>query len=88
MAGAAGMGGAAGSHAAPPPVPGGSAYHVAVGQQQTGPFDLGALGQQATSGQLTRNSLVWKAGMAGWVKAGDVPELAGLFANTPPPIPG
>jgi membrane protease subunit (stomatin/prohibitin family) len=88
MAGAAGMGGAAGSHAAPPPIPGGAAYHVAQGQQQTGPFDLGALGQQATSGQLTRNSLVWKAGMAGWVKAGDVPELAGLFANTPPPIPG
>jgi membrane protease subunit (stomatin/prohibitin family) len=88
MAGAAGMGGAAGSHAAPPPIPGGAAYHVAQGQQQTGPFDMGALGQQAASGQLTRNSLVWKAGMAGWVKAGEVPELAGLFANTPPPIPG
>jgi hypothetical protein len=49
---------------------------------------MGALGQQAASGQLTRNSLVWKAGMAGWVKAGEVPELAGLFAGSPPPIPG
>jgi len=88
MAGMAGMGGAAGSHAAPPPIPGGATYHVAVGQQQTGPFDLGALGQQASSGQLTRNSLVWKAGMAGWVKASEVPELASLFANSPPPIPG
>jgi hypothetical protein len=70
------------------PIPGGATYHVAVGQSQTGPFDLGALGQQASAGQLTRNSLVWKAGMAGWVKAGEVPELAGLFANSPPPIPG
>jgi membrane protease subunit (stomatin/prohibitin family) len=88
MGGMAGLGGAAAAHAAPPPIPGGAMFHVAVGQSQTGPFDLGALGQQAASGQLTRNSLVWKAGMAGWVKAGEVPELSGLFANTPPPIPG
>ena len=26
------------------------------------------------------------AGMAGWTKAGDVPELAGLFGT--PPLPG
>ena len=89
MAGAAGMGGGGGGgHAAPPPVPGGTAFHVAVGQSQAGPFELGVLGQQAAAGQLTRNSLVWKAGMAGWVKASEVPELAGLFANTPPPVPG
>jgi hypothetical protein len=30
---------------------------------------------------------VWKAGMAQWAKAGDVPELASLFANVPPPVP-
>ena len=83
-----GGGGGGGGHAAPPPIPGGAAFHVAVGQSQTGPFDLGALGSQAASGQLTRNSLVWRAGMSGWVKAGEVPELSGLFANSPPPIPG
>jgi membrane protease subunit (stomatin/prohibitin family) len=89
LGGAAGTGGGGGgAQAAPPPIPGGAAYHVAVGQSQTGPFDMGTLGQQAAGGQLTRNSLVWKAGMAGWVKAGEVPELSGLFANTPPPIPG
>ena len=83
------MGAAAGgSHASPPPIPGGAAqFHVAVGQSQTGPFDIGALQQQAASGQLTRASLVWRAGMAQWAKAGDVPELAALFANTPPPLP-
>lgn len=83
----AGMGGGM-AHSAPPPIPGAAMFHVAVGQQQTGPFDMGTLGQQAAAGQLNRNSLVWKAGMAGWVKAGEVPELASLFANTPPPVPG
>jgi membrane protease subunit (stomatin/prohibitin family) len=80
------MTGAAGA-AAPPPIPGAAAFHVAVGQSQTGPFDLAALQAQTASGQLTRNSLVWKAGMAQWVKAGDVPELAPLFAAVPPPVP-
>jgi hypothetical protein len=58
-----------------------------VGQQQAGPFDLATLQRQAGTGELNRNTLVWKAGMAQWVKAGEVPELAPLFANTPPPIP-
>jgi membrane protease subunit (stomatin/prohibitin family) len=80
MSGAA----AAGS---PPPLPGGAQFHVATGQSQAGPFDMAALQGQAASGQLTRNSLVWKNGMAQWVKAGEVPELAPLFANLPPPIP-
>ena len=72
----------------PPPIPGGSAaFHVAIGQSQTGPFDIAALQQQVTSGQIKRDTLVWKNGMAQWSKAGEVPELAGLFANQPPPIP-
>ena len=83
MSGAAGMSGGA----SPPPIPGGVAFHVAVGQSQSGPFDMAALQQQAAAGQLTRSSLVWKNGMAQWVKASDVPELGALFANVPPPIP-
>ncbi len=76
-----------GAGAAPPPIPGAVAFHVAVNGQQVGPFDLAVLQQQAASGSLTRASLVWKAGMAQWAKAGDVPELAPLFANVPPPVP-
>jgi len=87
MGGAAGLGGQAPA-ASPPPVPGGAmAFHVAIGGQQAGPFDLATLQQQAASGQLNRASLVWKAGMAQWAKAGEVPELAALFANVPPPVP-
>lgn len=72
----------------PPPLPGGATtFHVAIGGNQAGPFDMGTLTQQASSGQLTRDTLVWKAGMAQWAKAGEVPELGHLFANTPPPLP-
>src|SRR5205823_2744618 len=87
------MGGAAGAAGSmqggsPPPVPGaGPMFHVAVGQNQAGPYDVAALQQQVASGQLTRASLVWKQGMAQWTKAGDVAELAPLFANVPPPLP-
>ncbi|MBK8325169.1 MAG: SPFH domain-containing protein [Betaproteobacteria bacterium] len=86
--GGIGLGGAPAAGAAmPPPIPGSVSFHVAVNGQQAGPFDANALAQQAASGQLTRASLVWKAGMAQWSKAGDVPELAMLFANMPPPVP-
>jgi membrane protease subunit (stomatin/prohibitin family) len=81
------MTGAAGGAGSPPPLPGASMFHVAVGQSQAGPFDFRALQGQVASGQLTRNSLVWKTGMAQWVKAGEVPELAPLFAAVPPPVP-
>jgi membrane protease subunit (stomatin/prohibitin family) len=84
------MGGAAntGGGAVPPPIPGAAFYHVAQGQAQTGPFDMAALQQQVSAGTVNRNTLVWKNGMAAWVKAGELPDLAPLFSNVPPPLPG
>ena len=76
-----------GAAAMPPPLPVAAAFHVATNGQQAGPFDMGTLQGQAGSGSLKRDSLVWKAGMAQWVKASEVPELAALFANVPPPVP-
>lgn len=73
--------------AGPPPIPQPAQFHVAVNGQATGPFDIASLQQQAQSGQFTRDSLVWKEGMAQWAKAGDVAELHGLFGAAPPPIP-
>ena len=67
----------------PPPV---VQFHVAVNGQQTGPFNLQQLQAMAQQGQLTKQSLVWKAGMAGWLAAETQPELAALFNNVPPPI--
>ncbi len=67
----------------PPPI---VQFFVAVNGAQTGPFNLQQLQTMATQGQLTKQSLVWKAGMAGWLGAETQPELAGLFNNVPPPI--
>ena len=74
--------------AAPPPVPQ-AAFHIAVGGQQSGPYTIAQLQQLLAQGQLGKDTLVWKQGMAGWAAAGTVPELQALFAaNTPPPVPG
>ena len=71
----------------PPPVPT-TVYHVAVNGEATGPFDLNTLKQMAVTGQFTKDSLVWKAGMAEWVKAGGVKELKEALLNVMPPVPG
>ncbi len=71
----------------PPPPPAPVAFFVAVNGQQTGPFDLNTLSQMLKQGQFQRNTYVWKAGMANWAEAAQVPELASVFANVPPPPP-
>lgn len=72
---------------APPPLAPAVTFHVAINGQQTGPFDLATLQGLAGSGQITRDTLVWKAGMAAWGKADEQTELAALFAQLPPPLP-
>lgn len=68
----------------PPPL---NQYYVAVNGQQSGPFGEQQLAQMAQSGQLTKDSLVWKNGMAEWLAAGQVAEVAKLFTQVPPPLP-
>jgi Putative virion core protein (lumpy skin disease virus) len=68
--------------AAPPPLPAQAQWYYAVNGQQQGPVDAAAL-----SSRITRETLVWKQGMSGWTAAGEVPELSGLFAAAPPPLP-
>jgi len=70
----------------PPPIPT-VAYNVAVNGQATGPYDLAILKQMASAGQFTADSLVWKAGMEAWEKAGTVDELKDVLASAMPPIP-
>ena len=87
-----GLGGQAAQPGAqtPPPVPQ-VGYHVAVNGAATGPFSPALLAQMAAAGTLTRDSLVWKQGMAEWRRAGDVDELAPVFGGGVPagmpPIP-
>jgi membrane protease subunit (stomatin/prohibitin family) len=75
------------NNAGPPPIPGGSSYFIAINGQQQGPFTIPSLQQMISAGSFNRDSLVWKQGMSGWLKAGEVPELSSLFGAAPPPIP-
>ncbi|MDX5459597.1 SPFH domain-containing protein [Micromonospora tulbaghiae] len=73
--------------AEPPPLPGQAQWYVGVGGQRQGPYDLGGLAEQAGAGALAADTLVWRAGMAQWQPAGQVPELASVLASVPPPLP-
>ncbi len=61
--------------------------------KQEGPLSRAEVGIELASGDLDGESYVWREGMAGWVPAGKVGELAGLFATqdapapVPPPLP-
>ena len=70
-----------------PPVPGNDSYHLAVNGTATGPYTISVLSTMAANGQFTKESLVWKSGMANWQAAGSIPELAGLFAGSVPSVP-
>ena len=71
----------------PPPIPT-IQYMIAVNGQQSGPFTIPQLQQLQQQGQFNANTYVWKQGMANWELAGNIPELASLFAGSiPPPIP-
>lgn len=73
--------------AVPPPMPGAAPatqYTVAINGQQYGPYTVDQLRQMVTQGQVTAQTFVWAPGMPQWTAAGQVPELAVLFA---PPMP-
>jgi len=72
---------------APPPLPTAASYFVAVNNQQAGPFEMAQLEEKVKSGQIARQTLVWKQGMPQWMAAEKVVELAGLFAQVPPSLP-
>ena len=75
--GAAGM--------APPPVA--PSFHVAVNGQSTGPYTMEQIGAAIAAGQINAQTLLWTAGMSGWLPAGQIPQLAGQFGPPPPPVP-
>lgn len=73
----------------PPPIPT-ILYHMALQNGQTAQYDINGMKSNIANGTLTKDTLVWKQGMANWVKASEVPEINLLFNNssmTPPPMP-
>jgi membrane protease subunit (stomatin/prohibitin family) len=72
---------------APPPPPTAAMYHVMINNVQQGPYDMQTIQQMIQNGQITRESYVWKTGMAQWSKAGECTDLQHLFVAVPPPPP-
>jgi hypothetical protein len=70
-----------------PPAPPTIEYSIMLNGQQMGPYNYQQLVQMVSSKQLTAQTLVWRAGMASWVAAGTVPELAQILASSTPPPP-
>ena len=73
----------------PPPIPQ-AGYYLAVNGAATGPYSVAQLTQMGAAGIFSRESLVWKQGMAEWRRAGDVDELSPAFGGAPagmPPVP-
>jgi membrane protease subunit (stomatin/prohibitin family) len=89
LAGAGAGGGAAGQAApgGPPPLPPEEQWYAGIGGQQQGPFSRPALAAQVRSGAITGSTLVWKQGLAQWVPAQQVPEIAEILGSVPPPFP-
>lgn len=74
--------------AVPPPLPNASIeFYVAENGKQTGPFLPDMLQQMVKEGRLTKDTLVWRAGMAEWQAAGLQQELSNVWGAMPPPIP-
>ena len=75
---------------APPPIPT-ILYHMVIANGQSSQYDLNGMKNNVANGILTKDTLIWKQGLANWVKASEVPEINELFNNlggvTPPPIP-
>jgi hypothetical protein len=72
--------------AVPPPLPQAS-WHIAQGQQSSGPHTLAELQAMVQAGHLNAATLVWQAGMAQWQAAGTVAALSSLLPASPPPLP-
>jgi len=69
-------------------------YHLSVSGQNYGPYGYAQLQQFVPTQQVHGDSLLWREGLAGWLPARQIPELASLFgppaaagAAVPPPPP-
>jgi len=62
-------------------------YFIQLDGEALGPNSHADLVFMARQGTLTKNSLVWKEGMAQWVMAGDIAEFNSVFSSVPPPLP-
>ena len=61
-----------------------SAWYLAIDGDELGPYDMAEMKSMVPTGELTRETLVWKEGMADWAAADTVPGLRTIFSSVPP----
>lgn len=71
--------------ATPPPLATTRQYYVGKDGKQTGPFDYETIARYINDATISRETLLWSAGMEKWQQAGQFTEFAQLFM-TPPPL--
>ena len=69
-----------------PTMPMAEVWHVSLNGQQSPALQLAQVQQYIKSGHVTAATHVWKTGMASWMLAGQVPELASCFLGGDPTV--
>ncbi|MFD0767307.1 SPFH domain-containing protein [Mucilaginibacter lutimaris] len=70
---------------AAPPIPS-ALYHIVKDGKSDGPHTLTDIRSMIANKAITKDTMVWKKGMAEWAAAGSVTDLTDAFDNEPPPI--
>jgi hypothetical protein len=52
-----------------------------------GPYTISNMQEMIVQGKCTHETLVWKQGIANWIKAAEADDLKTLFGAAPPPLP-
>ena len=76
--------------AQPPPLPETEMdckYYVGKDGKKAGPFHRDAIAEYIKRGTITRETLLWKTGMAEWKPSQQFDEFEALLNETPPPLP-
>lgn len=62
-------------------------WHLAVDGQSFGPYDTMRIGLMAAAGQVNADTAyAWTEGMAAWMPLRQVPALAAVLPDAPPPV--
>ncbi len=59
-------------------------FHVVIDGKAVGPFEISKIREMISSGQITKETLLWKQGTPAWANADTFSEFASLF---PPELP-
>lgn len=68
------------------PLRGNQSFFVILDGKQAGPLNEAEMTRLIADGRVSKESHVWKPGMANWQRCEEVPEVLRLVALCPPPF--